>query len=45
MFKAGDTNPRKINFVCWHLVAGLIFKGPSAKWYVGPGQRRKDKED
>jgi hypothetical protein len=45
MFKAGDTNPRKLNFVCWHSMAGLIFKGPGAKWYMGTRQRCKDKED
>jgi len=37
MFKAGETNPRKLNFVWWHPEAGLIFKGPGTKWYVGPG--------
>ena len=25
LFKAGDTNPRKLNFVLWHPIAGLIF--------------------
>lgn len=45
MFKAEDTNPGKLNFVWWHPVAGLIFKGSGAKWYVWPRQRCKDKEE